>query len=258
MKKRLFVLSLTPMLLASCVGHGVAGTYSFQLGKEEGSHMAAFLRLSNEDFVYKDEQTQEETIKGKKYELELSMDFGVEDLFGPTTELEGIPQEDEGTPSEGEETPSEGGETPSEDEDTPEEESFKLNGYYNLGESFRDGSTELKLGITLTGELELLTIEDEIVESIVYSTINGDSVSIAIPVSVVDLALQLYWYGYDFDFETFEFVDAPKHQKGTHPTVDEIKAINDAGFGKHHKVPFVDTPLTFRDYNTVHIGLTKE
>ena len=109
-------------------------------------------------------------------------------------------------------------------------------------------------------------IDDKIVELIIYATISKKEVNIAIPVSIVDLLLQLYWYGYDIDFENFEFKDSPHglHSKGSHPTADDIKKINDDGFLEKHIIPYSITTLTgissfsFRDYNVVHIGLARE
>ena len=269
MKNKLATLLILPALLGACTGNSFAGKYSFMLGKQDGSHMYAVLDMKDEVQTGKDENDQI-VEKGKKYTLEMSMDFnsGLSDLADVDfDELDGDSSGDGGEGQQGrtyfvDEAPIE---TEGEEEGEVIEDSYKVKGYYRIGEARRDGSHELLLGIVTDIE-ELSVIDDKIVELIIYATISKKEFNIAIPVSIVDLLLQLYWYGYDIDFENFEFKDSPHglHSKGSHPTADDIKKINDDGFLEKHIIPYSITTLTgissfsFRDYNVVHIVLARD
>ena len=245
MKTRHILLLVTPLLLSSCVGDNFTGTYSFQLGKDKETHMSAYMKLTNNDYHMEvedpDTHEKKDTVKGKEYTLDMSMDFGASDISGVigdvSENLDQVEQEEGSTTTD-----------------------IHLKGYYIVGDKRKDGSNELRLSVDLNGpEGEDIQLEDKLIESVIFATVTRSEVKVEIPVSVTDLALQLYWYGWDIDFETFEISYREEHGEfGIHPTADEIKKINDDGFGEKHKVPFLDEPLTFRDFNTVHIGLSKE
>ena len=105
-----------------------------------------------------------------------------------------------------------------------------------------------------------------ILESVIYAKITHKEVNMVIPVSIADLVLQLYWYGFDIDFANFAIVELPieeHHAKGSHPKAEDIQRINDAGFADNHQVPsflldYLPYNFVFRDYNAVHIGLSKK
>ena len=68
MKKRILAFAAVPFLLISCGGNSPEGTYSFQMGKEKGSHIAINLDLSKKDF-------EADPTKGKSFTLEIVAKF---------------------------------------------------------------------------------------------------------------------------------------------------------------------------------------
>ncbi len=160
-------------------------------------------------------------------------------------------------------------------------------------ELLKDGHLRVIDHELVPGEDDAEFIEPEIVETIIYSTIHKDTVTISGPVSVPDLCFQLFWYGWDIDISDPEsdlFVPVKeefyqslpkakeddtevKHGPGTHPTADQIEAINKSEEWKNSfyyslsdYIPAVGDIVvnyivgditTFRDYNTVTISLKK-
>ncbi len=260
MKNKLPILFLLPTLLCSCSASSYKGTYSFQMGKEDGTHMGAKLNLTDKIVTKKDETTGQDIEKGYEFKLTISMDFNM--LFSSILSL--IPEYQEAQEKEEEQAPANGGE--SSGEETPSEEGeddekkmpqdIEIGGYYRVGEKNRDNTHHLYINVydpSIDTE-----IDDELLEHIMYATITHKEVTIKIPVSLTDLALQLYWYGFDFNFDTFEFIEVEAHPFGTHPTLEEVEAINASGFPKTHTIPFLETKLTYRDFYTVDLSLTRE
>ena len=82
--------------------------------------------------------------------------------------------------------------------------------------------------------------------------------NIYIPVSLDDAYYQLYWYGTDIriDIANFEFdiVDVEPHPLGSHPTKEEIEAMQEQFKADHEGCMF----KTYRDFNQVTLGLIKK
>ena len=264
MKNKFLIPVLLPFFLASCSARGVEGVYSFQLGKEDGRHMYACLELTNEKQQKKDDQDLPMVDEngnpvyedGNIFRINMSMNFysGIDEDDIPDIDSNGNTN---GDPNQGQPANPEAGQD-SEDKDTD----THIDGLYRIGETFRDGSKELLLNPNLFGAY----IDSSYVELVIFATVTKKNVSITIPVSIADFVLQLYWYGYDVDFANFDIVNMPEeyhHPKGSHPTAAEVKAINDDGFADNHPIPsmlldYFPYNFQFRDYNAVHLGLTKE
>ena len=180
MKHKQILILAVPLLLSSCNGQNFVGTYSFQLGKDKETHMSAFMNLTNNDYymevVDPDTQEKSQVLKGKEYNLTMSMDFGIGDLAGNVGNVT--------------------------DDKEEEETNFNLEGYYNIGRQIKDGSYELRLSVDINGpEAESLDLDSELIESVIFATVSTSEIKVEIPVSMTDLALQLYWYGWDIDFD---------------------------------------------------------
>ena len=265
MKKKIVAALMFPLLLCSCSANNYTGIYSFQLGKVDGTHMYAKLNLTDVDFI--DEKAKEDDPVKKYYILEISMNMGLDssiiDIIANVLPKPSDPTDQSGT------------DIIADEDDTV----IAVGGYYYIADPVKDGGHEMRLNIELdfnsmiqvdeSDEEEekeensddyIIDIPDHLIESVVYATVYESEVKLAIPVSLEDLFYQLYWYGYDFNSETYEIVLEPVdgHPFGSHPTADEIQAINDAGFPDTHVNPFTGEKMVFRDYNTVHLGLTKE
>ena len=127
-------------------------------------------------------------------------------------------------------------------------------------------------------------ITEDIIQSVVYSTITSNEINMEFPVSLTDLAIQLFWYGYDFSLDTLEVIerdkigDIPCGKPGEHPSEEQIKAINDTTEWKESFIRtitndstimttlyaiapkfinYIDVIDNFRDFNTVKITLKK-
>lgn len=223
MKKRFLPLTLLFPLLTACGATDYTGKYIFQLGKDKETHIGIYLELTNTLF---DEAKPE---KGNKYTLKIDMTTS-EDTSSSVIALLN---------------------------------DFEMEGYYAVKpDSQIDGDTVLSIGIEFLGEFE---IPSEITTYIFAATINEKQVNFIIPVSMDDLNYQLYWYGFDITYERIAeaegkgetispetFVNEDKkHEIGSHPTKEEIDAINETYPSEH------DGKL-FRDYHTLTMGLLKQ
>ena len=213
-KKALLFTSMIPMLL-SCGNSSIAGTYYFQLGKEQGTHFGVYLHLTDEAYIPDDN----ENLGGesfKKFDLDIHVHF------------------------------------PEADDSVAEETIDNILGYFPNGipgyyrltdEKNQHGEQRIKVGIDFhdvygtiaemykeqTGEDIPFTEEDlqelndtQVVQSLLYTTYKDSTVNMYIPVSGDDVYYQLYWYGKDIKIDlqniSFDVVDVEAHPIGTQPT----------------------------------------
>ena len=291
MKRRSLPLLLSVIAtgLASCGANQVTGVYSFQMGRAKGVHMAASMNLLSTPY----KSAQDEKVLGNtfRFVVDLKTNSGSSSSASSstpssyssseTTSL--LSSESLSVSASGSSSP-EASQSWSSISGLPSDDSgiqYVLNliydllgdgeavvGYYRVGDPLSGGGNQLHLGIDvdesfremLAGLLEIdkqtLELTPEMTEKIIYSTIAGKAINISIPVSLDDLMFQLYWYGYDFHTEdgSFHFDTLPAtHTPGSHPTAEEVSAINeDPTFKAHHP------NLKYRDYYTVTLGLIRQ
>ncbi len=217
----LFLLTMT-----SC-STGYPGTYSFQMGKNSGTHMAITMTLT--DNLKYDSQDKE---IGKEFNILFDVAMANDDAI-----LEALK--------------------------TLFPDGITLDGYYNIVN--HNGANQLKLGFIISevlpsgiqemGITNLFT--DEVIQKIVYSEIDNRNITLCIPVSVDDLLFQLYWYGHDFYYtnlgqedQALEYRDVTPHDLNTHPTQEDIDAINQTYKTEHTS--------NYRDFHNLSLGLSRQ
>lgn len=266
LSKSVLLLAMIPTLL-SCSTNDIAGTYYFQLGKDNGTHFGVYLNLYNTYFSEADQT--------KNFDMSASFSFGENDPFDEKTweALEVIKGEDG---------------------------RYHIPGYYKLtDQKSPNGETILQFGLDIdtvwedvaevfeayTGEdwpVEDKYKEDiknsKIIDKIIYATYKDNMVYAYVPVSFEDLYYQLYWFGYDlqikidisedvpFEIKVVELPEEKHHSFGTKATVDEITEINKTFEAEHQDVYIFDpsSPTLFknvtsyRNCNSVQMGLMKK
>ncbi len=282
MKAKKLIL-LVPMLLslAACNGSNdsIAGTYSFQLGSNEGTHAGIHLMLSDEFYTDGDLETP-----AKKFSLTFDIKGQDEgsDMFSTIGSIAELMGEDDEDSSESSSEVSSSSETSSSSEVTSESESssedpdVSLHGYYRMLElELDDGSkvNYLSMGINVLDEYE---ISPFIVEKIMYATYSDDAVTVVVPVSIKDLFYQLYWYGYRISglSSLLNPVKLPEENPllkyntvGTKPTAEQAKDI--AAYQKKRQEDYKAGVITnyeageeiYNDYfvyHTLSMGLNKQ
>lgn len=244
-------------LLTSC-STTIAGTYGFQLGKDKGTHFGIFLKLTDAKYKNTNPETEIDP-RAKKCRYTFSVNLG--DNGDDTSELDNI--------------------IAALVETFADDGKFSINGYYyENGKPAKDGTVELKIGIDFTAlakaidqdsgieinENDLPTINPDIIEKVIYTTYKNAVVTINIPVSEADVLYQLYWYGLDITYteaDGLQFGDSPygEHAPGTHPTPEDVTAINETydykaaheGFSQEFGIELGN----YRDYYTLAMGLNR-
>ena len=248
-KKCLLLCGLLPSLVA-CNTSSIAGTYSFQMGKETGTHFGVALNLTDRAYVPEEgENLGDEKFKDFTFTVSAKMSRGEEiksilDMINKYFP-KGLP------------------------------------GYYRLtNEKNKKQESRIKLGFSFSKILEIILkaiaeeSEEEIpipsteelnelnesflIHSLLYATYKSDVVNFYIPVSLDDVYFQLYWYGRDVKISAsefdFEIVNVTEHPVGTSPTPEEVEEINKT-FIEEHKDCVIKE---YRVFNQVKLGLTKE
>ncbi len=259
MKKfKILPFMLLPLVLNSCGKDKLLGTYSFQLGKDSGTHFGIFATVTNKNYVYTPEGG-EEKIMGKTMNVRLKMgtnklgtffdELNISDVTIPTYYKIG------------KELPLGKGNVfhfgfnikDVIEVIIPEEETTDTttNPLYYEGEEGTTGGE----GTSTDGDEdpweEFSDIKPEDTEKIVYSYINGTTLTFNIPVSMPDLQFQLYWYGLDIEHMD-TVIDA--HEIGTHPTEEDVRHINeDLKYPENH-----EDNVSFRDFHTLSLALSKK
>lgn len=224
MKRFVAFFILLAFALSGCSHRGIEGVYSLTIGKESGTHIGVSLELL-------DEVCEKKADKGYK-------SFDLKVLFG---------------------------ETPGVDESMKELLGSGVKGYYYVeASSFGEQKTRLALGITdfndiitsLTGN----ALPSDFFELLLTAFIEDKKINLYVPVSVEDLQMQLCWYGIFVAYsDKGLIIERPVHpisggaEKGTHPTAEQIKQMNEA-----NKELFARADFVFRDYHTVDIELFRE
>lgn len=262
-KKVGLVLSVVPFLFG-CTKKSIAGTYSFQMGKETGTHFGLFLNLKDE--AYDEEEMEEKGLK--EFELSFDMKNGKDDEDSPLIQdIIDIFKDKDGKAS--------------------------ILGYYKLlEEKNRSGENRLKLGISfgyIVAKIEEnfgIELDDDdrreidklgdvqIIQKLLYATYKDNLVNIYIPVSVEDALFQLYWYGIDIQFKHSDPADpdSPSHLEvvymegedvhdfGTNPTQEDVDKINLTYPDNHavfEELDFFEIHAEYRNFHQVKMGLTK-
>lgn len=264
------IILLTPMLisLAAC-NEGetsYAGTYSFQLGSDTGTHAGIHLKLT-------DEAVPDMEFAAKKFSIEFDVSggkgAGILGSLGNINEILKALNSDEKVDLDDLEKIYEGAkDTASDIINDNDEEPIVINGYYyTLPE---EKETRLMMGISFDDFG--INIDDNLVEKVMYATITSDVVNVVIPVSIKDFLYQLYWYGYrvagiDSLFEPVYLPDENpfmhENSIGSHPTEKDVEEIQ-----KYQKKREEDKPdgyelgeMIYNDYfnyHTLTMGLAKD
>lgn len=272
------LILLTPMLLSLMACNGskdtYAGKYSFQLGSDSGTHAGIHLNLTDEDMPNLENPA-------KKFSLEFDVSgaagagiFGSLNNIGQILEAINASTEISIDAIEKAYDAAEKAAESAVGEVT--DEPIVINGYYRTFKE--DKQVRLSMGINLDKfEIE---IDPELVELVMFATIENDQVNVTIPVSVKDFLFQLYWYGYrvagldsllapvDLSKE-YDDWDPERHQIGLHPTEKEITTIKNHQNRRHdeHQAGTGPTPAyeigeelyrDYHDYHTLTMGLTKD
>ena len=188
------LILLTPMLLSLMACNGskdnYAGKYSFQLGSDTGTHAGIHLTLTDEDMPNMENPA-------KKFSLEFDVSgaagagiFGSLGNIGQILEainaatdisIDGIEKAYDAAEQAAESAVAEATEGP-----------IVIDGYYRIIKG--EKQTRLSMGVTF--EKFEIDISEDLVEMVMFATIDSEQVNVTIPVSVKDFLFQLYWYGY--------------------------------------------------------------
>jgi len=285
--RKLFLLVPLALSLASCSGpKSPAGTYSFQLGSDSGTHAGIHLTLTDEEAqIDTSTVTSEEPISGKKFELKFDVgaaaSSGVMGLIGHLDVvieyLENHTGEDFTTVEELvnniQQTIKEKGE-----ESVP----LSIPGYYYFKDAVNPTSgkneTRLMMGIDFNFIKDMpVQLPANLVEKIMYATYSDDTINVIVPVSLQDLLFQIYWYGYRI--AGLKSITNPvdlhnenpyiqHHDIGTHPTSEEVKTIQEYQKSREERYKAGDISEedyetgefiynSYHDYHTLTMGLTK-
>ena len=244
-------------LLTSCDMNSIAGTYSFQMGKDTGTHFGLYLNLTDEYMNLEDAPGENEKYKKCEYKFSLGAkeDDSNDDLISLVQMLSNMINGEE------------------------KNEIIVPGYYYKTDKKTKDGQTELKMGVEFSFvnkvledngladdfELGVPTLGPDIIEKLVYTTYADQTVTMYIPVSEIDIMFQLYWYGIDFainDDDDLVIVDSSygAHEVGTHPTKEDIDKINETYEEEHRKFirNYEMDISTYRDYYTLGMKMMKK
>ena len=221
--KKLIPLLFTSLALSSCGNSNpYVGTYSFQMGKDDGTHMGISMELTDEDHnASKPElgKTFEITIKASMFETFSGEDVKIAGGYTIGDQL------------------------------TKDAKLVNLN-YDFLTDSWTLLSA--LLGVEVAADQT-----GDYLQKLITTSVTKKAFNLIIPVSMNDLALQLYWYGIDINHKSGEAKCTPEaHPLHSHPTKEQIEEISKT-YNGHHTDDNGDD-LDFRDFYTITIGLSKK
>ncbi|MCR4911674.1 MAG: hypothetical protein K5925_04045 [Bacilli bacterium] len=261
--KKLFLFTSIIPLLTSCNTSDISGMYSFQLGKDTSTHIGVFLEMKNTEYVFEKEPDK----KGyKDFTLSVSMKINDDEESDFRKEIEEILKalaDEKGNTS----LP---GYYKYTDEQNKQGENRVIIGF-DYGTIANKAITYYNTTVPAEEQIDPADIDDMVksienngaINALLYATYKDSVMNIYVPVSLEDAYYQVYWYGYDIqvklDFELpipidFKIVEVEKHPFGSHPTEDEVKAINET-FAEKHEGMLIEA---FRDYNALKLGLNKK
>ena len=273
LRKTIALFGCTIPTLLSCNAASIAGTYSFQLGKEEGTHIGVYLNLTDNE--YKKDEAEQKILEDGLKDFTISLSYKMPDGEGTASAINDILEIF-----------------------VDKTGKAVIPGYYKrTGSLTKNGEDILKFGFNFDYMVDkfvdvfnkeraegtdpisredfqpiLDTLYTEtavrVIQSIAYSTYKENAVNIYIPVSLDDAYYQLYWYGVDVKINLsldvgvplIEFdTSIPQHDFGTKPTKEDIDKINET-FKEDHKdceLPGFNVYDSYRGFNQVKLTLTK-
>ena len=266
MKKRnalLISTVLAALSLTSCGDKSYYGTYQFQMGKKTDAHIGIYMDLTGDNIEV---ELDGEKTNMEKFNLQLSIpeqttpeDSGSASLVGGLLtffqdglyggyKIQYIEEKDENhltlVPV------------------------IDLNKLMEVVQG--EGGEEESSSSQESSSYEEFVIPSDFIDDVLIATYKGETIDVTVPVSLNDLMFQLYWYGFDI-FDPTEEYPLEKHEKGTHPTEEDIKKINetfnsDERLLKHYdldalvkyKAALVPAPvLEYRDFNQLTMTLSR-
>ncbi|MBO4285947.1 MAG: hypothetical protein J5880_01280 [Bacilli bacterium] len=252
---------LAALSLTSCGKESYYGTYQFQMGKKTDAHIGIYMDLTGDNIEV---ELDGEKTNMEKFNLKLSipdqttpeenaslvgglLTFFEDGLFGGY-KIQYIQEKDENHLTL-----------------VPVIDLNKLMEFVaeKTGEEVSSSSEE-------SSSQEEFVIPSDFIDDVLIATYKGEKIDVTVPVSLNDLMFQLYWYGFDI-FDPTEEYPLEKHEKGTHPTEEDIKKINetfnsDERLLKHYdldalvkyKAALVPAPvLEYRDFNQLTMTLSR-
>ena len=236
--------SFLALLLCSCQGGNKDVSYSFRMGKENGTHMALSMVLTEDEM-----KSNEDKVLGKTFRL--------------TAQYNTLSEDDD-----------------PEEIDSDDVIQMALNfaynllgdgdsviGYYNITDKIIDRRKVVSIGFDIDDDLRewLRELFGEVnidfvkesgwIEKVCYSTIDDKNLYMVLPVSMDDFVYQIYWYGYHFyvEDEVLQCEHVTPHEIGTHPTKEDVVKINNStDYKSKHK------DKVFRDFHALTLALTKD
>ena len=279
--RKLFLIVPVLFSLTACGGNNSpAGTYTFQLGSDTGTHAGISLLLTDDPV----ETTSSENAKKfqLKFDLGASMSNGI---FGLVTHLGDVLTYIQAMADGKIPLPDNIDEiinwVQEKDDTITPSGSTTVDGYYYVATvENAEGRSEnrLMMGFEFDFLEDVTDLPPELVEMIMYAVYTGDAVNIVVPVSVEDLLFQLYWYGYrigGLDVPTYLPDENPMmvaHAIGSHPVknsdpkLDPVTQIQnyqklreeEAAEGKRDDYGALEFIYnSYHDYHTLTMGLAK-
>lgn len=257
-KKSALFISLVP-LLVSCGTNSIAGRYGFQMGKEKGTHFGLFVTLTDKYTTIESEPEKTNFYKLCELSGTISSSDGSSAMANIVTIIGTILGQ--------------------------EGDMFTVPAYYyKSGKVTKTGEEEIKIGIDFSfiknifdtseteepSDITFPELKPEMIEKLIYTTYNGNVLTLNIPVSQNDILYQLYWYGIDLAYNEEQGLYTTEssygvHEIGTHPTAEDVTKINETYKDDHAQVAELFATLDFdisfnsyRDYHTLGMGLLKQ
>lgn len=262
-KALLITAMLASLALTSCGEQSYHGTYQFQMGKLNASHIGIYMDLTKDkiDVEYDGQKTTME-----KFTLRFSAPDSAEQA-AETTGIAGgmIALLEEGI-SGGYRIDDIEGETSDHIALVPV---IDLNKIMNMVENEEESSSEPQASTSEESSSESdYTIPSEFVDDVLIAKYHKDTIEVTVPVSLTDLMFQLYWYGFDICDPLGEYELTP-HEHGTHPTKEDIAKINETYNSegrllKHYdldaivKYKSVFKVVEYRDFNQLTMTLQRD
>lgn len=267
--KSLFLAAvLTCLALTGCGTQSHHGTYQFQMGKSQGSHIGIYMNLTKEMIEVETDTDKKEEME--KFVVKLSIPDSAEKAAEDQSLVGGILTYFKQDGLQG------GYKIIHDDKDNVDhlllypiiDISELLNDIELLAPSDSSSNSESSSSGESSSSQETapFVIPSKIVDNIMIATYSKDSISVTVPVSLTDLMFQLYWYGFDI-FDILEEYPITEHEHGTHPTPEDVIEINktynsEERLVKHCNLDVlvkyqVTKQVDFRDFNQLTMSLKK-
>ena len=271
--KKLFLLMPMLFSMTACNGgeKSYAGTYSFQLGSNTGTHAGIHLTLTDDLVPDMENPAKKFSIEfdvGGKAEDENGAGAGIFSSLRYMNEILAALDSTDIVDADKLEDYFNNLVDNKEEEGATDDKPITINGYYQVVKG--EDRTNLEMGITFNDYG--FTIPEEIVKMVMYATISDDTVTVVIPVSIRSFLFQLYWYGYriaglsslaDPVYLPDENPMIEPHDIGTHPTAKDVKKIQEYQQWRSDNTPTgYETGeflyINYYNYHTLSMGLIKD